>query len=67
MNNHTLKDNHYTISYRSYKHFNEANIINDLQAITWDLIKLFDDPDDILEAWTDQFLEVVDKHIPIKT
>ena len=66
VNNHTPKDSHYTISYRSFKHFNEANFINDLQAVPWDLIKLFDDPDDILEAWTDLFLEVVDKHIPIK-
>ena len=55
-----------TLYYRSFKHFNEANFINDLQAIPWDLIKLFDDPDDILEAWTYLFLEVVDKHIPIK-
>ena len=47
-------------------HFDEAYFINNLQAVPWDLIKLFDDPDDILEAWTDLFLEVVDKHIPIK-
>ena len=52
VNNHTPKDSHYTI--------------NDLQGVPWDLIKLFDDPDDIIEAWTDLFLEVVDKHIPIK-
>ena len=27
---------------------------------------LFDDPNDILEAWTNLFLEEVDNHIPIK-
>ena len=60
------KVSHYTISYRSFKHFNEVNFINDLQAIPWDLIIVFDDPNDILEAWTNLFLEEVDKHIPIK-
>ena len=40
--------------------------ISDLQAVPWDLIKLFDDTDDILDAWTDLFLQVVDKNIPIK-
>ena len=27
---------------------------------------MFEDTDDILEAWSDLFLEVVDKHVPIK-
>ena len=52
MHNHIPK---YTISYRSFKHFDEANFISDLQAVPWDLIKLFEEPDDILEAWTDLF------------
>ena len=56
---------HYTISYRSFKNFDENRFISDLQAVPWDLIKLFDDTDDILEAWTDLFLQVVDKNIPI--
>ena len=65
MHNQIPKESHYTISYRSFKHFDEANFISDLQAVPWDLIKLFEDPDDILEAWTDLFLEVVDRQIPI--
>ena len=67
MHNHTPKSNHYTISYRSFKKFDEAKFINDLQAVPWDLMKLFDDTDDILAAWTDLFLEVVDKNKPIKS
>ena len=66
MHNHMPKEKHFTISYRSFKNFDEAKFINELQAVPWDLIKLFYDPDDILEAWTDLFLEVVDKNIPIK-
>ena len=29
-------------------------------------IKLFDDTDDIMEAWLDLFLQVADQHVPIK-
>lgn len=66
LHTHTPKVNHYTISYRSFKSFDEAKFVSDLQAVPWDLIKLFDDTDDILEAWSDLFLEVVDKNIPVK-
>ena len=60
------KTDHYTISYRSFKHFNEDKFTEDLQSVPWDTIKIFDDTDDIMEAWLDLFLQVVDKHIPIK-
>ena len=60
------KTEHYTISYRSFKHFNEDKFTEDLQSVPWDTIKIFDDTDDIMEAWLDLFLQVVDKHIPIK-
>ena len=60
------KTNHFTISYRSFKNFNEAKFIEDLQSVPWDTIKLFDDTDDIMEAWLDLFLQVVDTHVPVK-
>ena len=60
------KSSHFTISYRSFKNFDEAKFIEDLQTVPWDTIKLFDDTDDIMEAWLDLFLQVVDKHVPIK-
>ena len=66
MHNHIPKGNHYTISYRSFKDFDEAKFINDLQSVPWDFIKLFDDVNDILETWADLFLEAVDKNVPIK-
>ena len=49
------KINHYTISYRSFKKFNEGKFNEELQSVPWDTIKLFDDTDDILEAWSDLF------------
>ena len=60
------KMSHYTISYRSFKNFDESKFVEDLQSVPWDTIKLFDDTDDILEAWLDLFLQVVDKHVPLK-
>ena len=60
------KRNHFTISYRSFRGFDEVKFMDDLQNVPWDTIKLFDDTDDILDAWLDLFLQVVDKHVPIK-
>ena len=63
---HPTKCNHFAISYRSFKDFDEIKLFADLQAVPWDVIQLFDHTDDILEAWTDLFLEVVDKNVPLK-
>ena len=60
------KGKHYTISYRSFKNFDEAKFSNDLNNVPWDIIRIFDDTNDILNAWTDLFLEVVDANVPIK-
>ena len=60
------KSNHYTISYRSLKKFDKAKFIEDLQSVPWNTIKLFDRTDDIVEAWLDLFLQIVDSHVPVK-
>ena len=60
------KNAHFTISYRSFKKFDETKFIEDLQSVPWDTIKLFEDTDDIMDAWLDLFLQVVDNHVPIK-
>ena len=60
------KGKHYTISYRSFKNFDEAKFSNDLNDVPWDIIRIFDDTNDILNAWSDLFLEVVDANVPIK-
>ena len=41
-------------------------LLGDLQSVPQDTIKLFDDTDDIMDAWLDLFLQVVDEHVPIK-
>ena len=58
------KSSHYTIKYRSYKNFNEEVFVNELSSAPWDIIKVFEDPDDILETWSKMFLDIVDIHLP---
>jgi hypothetical protein len=47
-----------------YKNFNEELFCKDLAQIPWDIIDVFDDVDDVLDAWYNLNLEVVDKHSP---
>ena len=62
MHNHSPKGkSHYSISYWSFVNFDETKSINYLRAVPWDLIKLFDETDDILEAWTDLFYKWLTK------
>ena len=61
------KLSHHTITYRSFKSFNEQLFLNDLQSVPWDVIKIFDNINDTLETWSSMFLEIVDKHLPLKT
>ena len=35
------KGKHYTISYRSFKNFDEAKFVNDLKNVPWDIIHIF--------------------------
>ena len=62
----SLKNTHYTISYRSFKNFDENKFINDLQSAPWDVIKIFDDVNDIVETWSTLFCDIVDKHLPLR-
>ena len=66
MNFSTSKREHYTIKYRSFKNFNETNFKEDMSSVPWDIIKGFEEPDEILETWSDLFLKVVDSHLPMK-
>ena len=66
MHKHPAKRAHYTITYRSFKDFDENKFFADLQAVPWDLIHVFDDTNDILEVWSDLFMDVVDKSAPLK-
>ena len=60
------KGKHHSIPYRSFKNLDEAKFFSDLKAVPWHIIHLFDDTNDILDAWSDLFLQVVDANVPIK-
>ena len=62
-----LKFTHHTISYRSFKNFNEQTFTSDLQDAPWDLIKVFDATNDVVDTWSHMFLSIVDKHLPLKS
>ena len=62
-----VKNTHYTISYRFLKNFDERKLIDDLKSTHWDIIKVFDDVNDIFDTWSDLFCDiVVDKHLPLQ-
>ena len=55
------------ITYRQFKHFNSVNFYADILAQTWDSIKQLYDPNDMWKRWKELFLNVCEKHAPIKT
>ena len=64
--NQLIKGKHTTIKYWSYKSFDEAEFIKDLQSVPWSVIERFDNPDDIFDTWNTISIGVVDKHAPLK-
>ena len=61
------RNSHKSIKYRSFKSFDEIAFLNDLLAVPWSEIEMFNDIDESLEAWYSLFIKTVDKHAPIKT
>ena len=61
-----VKKSLFTISYTSFKNFNEQEFCNDVKSIPWDIIKMFDDTNDVVETWSSLFLDIADKHLPLK-
>ena len=61
-----VKNTHYTISYRSFKNFDERKFIDDLKSTHLDIIKVFDGVNDIVDTWSDLFCDIVDKHLPLR-
>ena len=51
---------------RSFKNFHEQEFCNDVKSIPWDIIEMFDDTNDVVETWSSLFLDIADKHLPLK-
>ena len=58
---------HNTITYRSFKHFNENEFLRDLFLVKWDSLAALENVDVILDKWYSLFLDVIKKHAPLKT
>ena len=50
------KKNHTTIKYRSMTQFNEEDFLNELKIVPWNIVEIFDDPNDALGVWQHLFL-----------
>ena len=55
------------MTYRQFKHFNSANFYADILAQPWDDIKQLYDSNDMWRRWKELFLNVCEKHAPMKT
>jgi hypothetical protein len=54
------------IKRRYFNHFNEANFLDALSQLNWDVIQNYDDPNDMRRVWVDMLMNVVNKHAPIR-
>ena len=57
---------HKYITYRSYKNLNESEFLKTLSETPWDSAFVFEDVDDIVDAWYCLFNEAVNIHMPLK-
>ena len=64
--NYDSKHGHTTITYRSYKNFDEKSFLADLAVVPWSVIEQFDDVDDALDTWEKLFMDVVNTHVPLR-
>ncbi|MEW8542134.1 MAG: endonuclease/exonuclease/phosphatase family protein, partial [Candidatus Thiodiazotropha sp.] len=58
---------HSSITYRSFKNFNENEFLRDLLSVKWDSLEALENVDDILDKWYSLFTDVINKHAPLKT
>ena len=44
----------------------QSDLIQDLSRVPWQVLETFDDLDDVVEAWSRLFLEVLNQHAPVR-
>ena len=57
---------HSSIVYRCFKQFDERAFLMDLHVIPFKNVYNFSDPNVALSHWIDLFLDVINKHAPLK-
>ena len=61
-----LAKGHTTIQYRSFKHFNQSDFLQDLNSAPFAAVFTVSDPTKTLSAWCEAFLPVIQKHAPLR-
>ena len=64
---HVPKQKSTTITYRSYRHFDEVKFKYELPVAPFQVAEIFDDIDDALWLWYALTLDIVNVHAPFKT
>ena len=62
----TVKGSSKFIETRSMKHYDAEIFLHDLRNAPWDLLRISDDPDDMVYTWENLFLEILDIHAPLR-
>ena len=51
---------------RSFKHFNEARFIDEVKHVNWETVCLEEEPEAALSTFLRLFLQIADKHAPVR-
>ena len=62
----SFKSNPKYIETRDMKNYDPNLFRHDLKNAHWDLLNISDDPNDMLYSWEKLYLEVLDKHAPLR-
>ena len=63
----TFTKGHSSVTYRKFKNFDSTRFRNDIYLQNWDVIKTYDNPNDMWHAWKNIFNSVVERHAPLNT
>ena len=58
---------HTTVTYRSFKHFNQSLFYHDLEIAKFHRVFNETNPNAAMDTWYEVFMEVLDKHAPMRT
>ena len=62
-----FRKGHTSVMYRNFKTFNRAKFRNDIYNENWEFLDSGLDPNQMWTEWKTKFLQIVDKHAPIRT
>ena len=58
---------HSTVNYRKFKNFNSESFRNDTCSQNWDVLRAYNNPNDMWLVWKTTFNNVVEMHAPCRT